>query len=195
MLALDDLMARLAKLPGLGPRSARRLALHLFKRKDQVLSPLIVSMQNAYKEIKLCQRCFNLDDQDPCRLCQDPKRQSPMLCVVADVGDVWALERTAMFKGHYHVLGGLLSAVDGMGPDKLTIYPLLERLKGGGYQEVLFAFNATVDAQTTLHYIMGQAKDLPLQFTSLAKGVPLGGELDYVDDATLAVAFQGRLGL
>lgn len=193
MFGLDDLIGRLAKLPGLGPRSARRLALHLFKKREIHLKPLIESLQSAYAEVKICSTCYNLDHVDPCTVCTDPKRQASILCVVSDVSDVWALERTAFFKGHYHVLGGLLSAVDGMGPDTLTLMELLQRLEKGAYTEVLFAFNATIDAQTTMHYIISRLKHFSLTFTSLAKGVPLGGELDYLDDATLSIALQGRL--
>ncbi len=196
MFELDDLMQRLAKLPGLGPRSARRVALHLLKKRDQLLKPLIDSLNSAYTGVKVCRTCFNLDSRDPCHICTDPKRTPQTLCVVGDVGDLWALERTACFKGHYHVLGGLLSAVDGMGPDKLRLPELLYRLSHNiPYTEVVFAFNATIDAQTTMHYIMRQLGHLPLTFTSLAKGMPLGGELDYLDDATLSIALQGRLGV
>lgn len=199
MFELDDLMARLAKLPGLGPRSARRVALHLLKKRDQLLKPLIESLTSAYTGVKVCHICFNLDNHDPCHICTDPKRVPQTLCIVGDVGDLWALERTACFKGHYHVLGGLLSAVDGMGPEKLRLPELIQRLnrqeqaEGPVYQEVVFAFNATIDAQTTMHYVIGQLKHLPLTFTTLAKGMPLGGELDYLDDATLSIAIESRL--
>ncbi len=192
MFELDNLIARLSRLPGLGQRSARRLALHLLKKREQHLRPLIESLQGAYTGVKVCSTCFNLDSHNPCVICRDPKRQGETLCIVADVGDLWALERTSYFKGHYHVLGGLLSAMDGMGPDRLTLSELIERLGKGVYTEVIFALNATIDAQTTMHYVIGQLKHLALNFTSLAKGVPLGGELDYLDDATLSIAIQKR---
>jgi recombination protein RecR len=193
MHTLDDFMARLSKLPGLGPRSAKRIALHLLKNKETHLKPFMEMCARVYDEVKSCATCFNLSDQNPCGICCDPKRSvHTTLCVVAEVGDVWALERTAAFKGHYHVLGGLLSAVDGMGPHKLHLVELKNRLEKGVYQEVLFALNATLDAQTTMHYIISQLQNLNLRFTALAKGVPLGGELDYLDDATLSIALHSR---
>lgn len=192
MHTLDDFIARLSKLPGLGPRSAKRLALHLLKNKETLLKPFIELMTHVYTDVKTCTTCFNISDQNPCSICCDPKRTLRTLCVVAEVGDVWALERTTAFKGHYHVLGGLLSAVDGMGPHKLTLVELKKRLESNDYDEVLFALNATLDAQTTMHYIISQLKHLNVRFTALAKGVPLGGELDYLDDATLSIALQSR---
>lgn len=192
MHALDDFIARLAKLPGLGPRSAKRIALYFLKNKETLLKPFMDLLNKVYTDVQTCMTCFNLSDQNPCALCVDGKRTLRTLCVVAEVGDVWALERTTAFKGHYHVLGGLLSAVDGMGPHKLTLVELKRRLENNAYDEVLFALNATLDAQTTMHYIIHQLKEMNLRFTALAKGVPLGGELDYLDDATLSIALQSR---
>ena len=194
MHALDTLIHRMSKLPGLGPRSARRLVLHLLKRRDDTLTPLIRHLEEVKNSVQTCTTCFNLDTQNPCYLCTHPKRaNSPLLCIVADVSDVWALEKTAAFQGHYHVLGGLLSAVDGVTPQQLNLDPLYARLNKGEHREVLFALNATIDAQTTMHYIISQLPaSLDLTFSSLAQGVPLGGELDYLDQATLSIAFEGR---
>lgn len=192
MHALQELIERLRRLPGLGPRSARRIALHMLKRRDDTLIPLIQTLESVCNTVQTCPRCFNVDVISPCHMCTDPTRMATTLCVVSDVNDVWAMERTHAFRGHYHVLGGLLSAVDGVGPQHIHIAELLDRLAHGSYEEVVFAFNATIDAQTTMHYIMNQLNHLSLRFTSLAKGVPLGGELDYLDDATLSLALQGR---
>lgn len=193
MHALQELISRLGRLPGLGPRSSRRIALHLIKKRDELLRPLAQTLENAYATIKTCQVCFNIDMNTMCEVCLDESRKaSKTLCVVSDVSDLWALERTQSYKGHYHVLGGLLSAVEGVGPNQINLAQLIARLESREYNEVVFAFNATIDAQTTMHYIVNYVKHLSLTFTSLAKGVPLGGELDYLDDATLSVALSGR---
>lgn len=192
MLILDDLIQKLSKLPGLGPRSARRMALHLLKRRNQLMQPLIESLSQALTGVKVCITCHNFDSHDPCHICTDIKRSETQLCVVADVADLWAFERSHIFRGKYHVLGGLLSAVDGMGPEKLTLPSLIKRLDQGSVQEVVFALNATIDGQTTMHYVMSQLKHIPLTFSNLAHGVPLGGELDYLDEGTLSLAFQAR---
>jgi len=192
MLILDDLIQKLSKLPGLGPRSARRMVLHLLKKRDHLMQPLIDSMTQAFSGVKVCTTCHNFDSHDPCHICNDPKRSESQVCVVADVSDLWAFERAHIFRGKYHVLGGLLSAVDGMGPEKLSLPSLIKRLENSPIQEVVFALNATIDGQTTMHYVMSQLKHLPLTFSNLAHGVPLGGELDYLDEGTLSLAFQAR---
>jgi recombination protein RecR len=182
----------LSRLPGLGPRSGRRIALHLLKKRDQVLQPLIDALQTAYLNIKTCHVCFNLDTQSPCTLCCDPKREKHSLCVVADVSDIWALERARVFKGKYHVLGGLLSAMDGVEPKHLSLEPLVERVRADSISEVVLALNATIDGQTTLHYVVELLQPLSVSLFTLAHGVPMGGELDYLDDGTLTTAFLDR---
>lgn len=189
---IQRLIQFLSKLPGLGPRSGRRLALHLLKKREQVFRPLIQSMQEAEAKIVTCTICHNLDTSDPCSLCQDPRRDPTLLCVVEDVSDLWAIERANIFKGYYHILGGVLSAIDGIGPQQLAINTLLERLEKSEIKEVVLALSATVDGQTTIHYLTDQLKDLPLAITTLAHGVPIGGELDYLDEGTLFTAFQAR---
>lgn len=192
VISLDALIQKLSKLPGLGPRSGRRMALYLLKKKEEQMKPLIAALQQAFDDVRTCQTCFNLDTHSPCTICTDHKRQPHTLCVVADVADLWAMERAHAFLGKYHVLGGLLSAVDGTTPDKLTISKLQERIQTEHIKEIVFALSATIDGQTTLHYIMTQLKDRGLVFTSLAHGVPLGGELDYLDDGTLSLAYKAR---
>lgn len=168
------------------------MALYLLKKKEDQMKPLIAALQQAFDDVRTCQTCFNLDTYSPCTICTDHKRQPHTLCVVADVADLWAMERAHAFLGKYHVLGGLLSAVDGTTPDKLTISKLQERIQTDNIKEIVFALSATIDGQTTLHYIMTQLKDRGLVFTSLAHGVPLGGELDYLDDGTLSLAYKAR---
>jgi recombination protein RecR len=192
MHALDELIQRLSRLPGMGPRSARRLALYLLKKKDDGLLPLIDALRRAHDDVCTCTRCFNLDTTNPCQICVDPRRKNGLLCIVADVADVWAMERAHAFSGAYHVLGGLLSAVDGVTPDKLTLTSLQKRLVEENIREVTFALSATLDGQTTLHYVMAGLQGQGLEFTSLAHGVPLGGELDYLDDGTLTLAYKAR---
>jgi recombination protein RecR len=190
MSELDTLIQLLAKLPGLGPRSARRAALYLLKRRESVLEPLASAMAKAAAAIRPCPECGNLDTMSPCAICRDPERDTKTICVVEDLADLWALERTGAFHGHYHVLGGTLSALDGIGPDDLNIGRLLARLEPG--QEVILALNATVEGQTTAHYIADRLAGAGVTLSRLAHGVPIGGELDYLDDGTLTAALQAR---
>lgn len=189
---IQRLIQYLGKLPGLGPRSGRRLALHLLKKREQVMRPLIEALQTAETTIKTCQTCYSLDTYDPCTLCTDPRRDRALLCVVQDVADLWALERANVFLGHYHVLGGVLSAIDGIGPHQLTIDALVERVQKTGIKEVVLALNATIDGQTTIHYLIDRLQPLGVSLSTLAHGVPVGGELDYLDDGTLSTAFTAR---
>ena len=192
MISLDLLIQRISKLPGLGARSARRIALHLLKKREEQMAPLIHALQQAYQEVKKCHICGNFDDNSPCHICTNPKRKNDTLCIVADVSDLWAMERAQVFSGKYHILGGLLSAVDGMTPEKLNINSLGKRIEEENMHEIVFALSATIDGQTTMHYLMAHLKDLSLTFTTLAHGVPLGGELDYMDDGTLSLAYRAR---
>ncbi|HYB11768.1 MAG TPA: recombination mediator RecR [Alphaproteobacteria bacterium] len=189
---IDRLIRMLAKLPGLGPRSARRAALHLLKRREALLEPLATALADAAKHVRACSRCGNIDTTDPCTICADARRDSSVLCVVEEVADLWALERAGLFKGRYHVLGGTLSALDGVGPDQLSIPRLVQRVREERVSEVILATNATVDGQTTAHYIADRLASLNITVTRLAHGVPLGGELDYLDDGTLAAALKAR---
>lgn len=184
-----DLMAR---LPGLGPRSARRAALFLLKRQDALLRPMAEAMADAADKIQQCKVCGNFDTLQPCAVCQETGRDEGLICVVEDVPDLWALERAGAFRGRYHVLGGVMSALDGVGPEDLTTGLLVDRIKAGSVREVILALNATVDGQTTAHYIADQLADLGVTVTRLAHGVPVGGELDYLDDGTLATALRAR---
>jgi recombination protein RecR len=189
---LDRLIQLLAKLPGLGPRSARRAALHLVKRKEALMLPLAEALAAAADKVHPCPVCGNLDTEDPCSICRDPRREQSILCVVEEVADLWALERAAAFRGRYHVLGGTLSALDGVGPSDLNIEALIRRVAGGGLKEVILATNATVDGQTTAHYITDRLAATGVAVSRLAHGVPVGGELDYLDDGTLAAALKAR---
>jgi len=189
---IDRLIQLLAKLPGLGPRSARRAALHLIKRRESLLSPLADAMHEAATAIKTCSVCGNLDTRDPCSICTDPRRDTAMICVVEEVGDLWALERTGSFKGLYHVLGGTLSALEGVGPDDLNITGLVNRARRPEVSEVILAMNATVEGQTTAHYLTDRLADCDVVVSRLAHGVPVGGELDYLDDGTLTAALKSR---
>ena len=189
---IEQLIQRLAKLPGLGPRSARRAALFLIKRKESLLQPLARALNDAAEAIKTCSTCGNLGTQDPCAICTDPKRDPSVICVVEDVADLWALERTVSFKGRYHVLGGTLSALDGVGPEDLNIPDLISRAKDAAVKEVVLATNATVDGQTTAHYIADRLSGSGVTVSGLAHGVPVGGELDYLDDGTLSAALKDR---
>jgi len=192
MSDLDTLIQLLAKLPGLGPRSARRAALYLVKRKDTVLVPLAKALTEAAANIRTCAVCGNLDTRDPCGLCADPMRDGSVICVVEDIADLWALERTGSFKGFYHVLGGTLSALDGVGPDDLNIPRLVARAKDPKVKEVILATNATVEGQTTAHYIQDRLAGTGVKVSGLAHGVPIGGELDYLDEGTLSAALKSR---
>jgi len=189
---ITRLISLLAKLPGLGPRSARRAALYLIERKESLLRPLAAAMAGAAEKISPCQICFNLDSVDPCAICADPRRDRTRVCVVEQVSDLWALERAGAFTGLYHVLGGTLSALDGVGPEELNIGALLARTSSGRISEVVLALNATVDGQTTLHYLNDRLANRGLRVSGLAHGVPVGGELDYLDDGTLAAAMRDR---
>ena len=187
------LISLLARLPGLGPRSARRAALYLIERKESQLAPLIGALSEVSEKISPCRICGNLDSQNPCAICKDPRRERGMICVVEQVGDLWALERAGAFPGCYHVLGGTLSALDGVGPEDLNIAGLLER--AGGASEVVLALNATVDGQTTAHYLKDLLAGKGVTVSALAHGVPVGGELDYLDDGTLGAAMRERRGI
>jgi recombination protein RecR len=188
---IEKLVQLLAKLPGLGPRSARRVALQLLKKREALLVPLADAMHEAADAIRVCEICGNLDTTSPCALCRDERRDPHILCVVEDVADLWALERAGVFRGRYHVLGGALSALDGVTPERLNIAPLLARL-GQGVDEVILAMNATVEGQTTAHYLMDLLAQQKVKITRLAHGVPVGGELDYLDEGTLSAAFKAR---
>ena len=189
---LQRLIDLLAKLPGLGPRSAKRAALHLLKKRDPLMRPLAFALDEAAEKVKACGTCGNWDSIDPCAICADPARDASILCVVADVGDLWALERVGAHRGRYHVLGGLLSPLDGVGPNELSIGTLVERAKAGGVKEVVLALPATVDGQTTAHYLGDHLLGAGPAVTRLSQGVPVGGELDYLDEGTLAAAMKTR---
>jgi recombination protein RecR len=195
--AFGQLVRELARLPGLGPRSARRIALHLLTRAKPQGRDLAAALIQAADRLKICSTCGNLDDCDPCHICTDPKRESHSLCVVASVADVWAMERTHQFKGRYHILGGILSAIDGVTPDQLRLQGLLDRLRAAPPSEVILALAATVDGQATMHYLndcIAQAfpANARPKVTRLALGLPLGGELDFLDDGTITVALRAR---
>jgi len=189
---IDTLIGLMAKLPGLGPRSARRAVLHLIRKRGQLLMPLADAMTAVARTARECLRCGNIGTQDLCEICQDGRRANGTLCVVENVADLWAMERTHVFKGRYHVLGGVLSALDGVGPEELRIPQLVARVPEEDISEVILALNATVDGQTTAHYIADQLEDYPVDLTSLAQGVPIGGELDYLDDGTISAALNAR---
>jgi recombination protein RecR len=190
MSPLDQLMNLLAKLPGLGPRSARRMVLHLLKRREALLLPLIEALQNATHQVHTCSVCGNLGGKDPCEICRDAGQS--LICIVEDVADLWALERSHAFRGLYHVLGGTLSALEGVRPVDLRIDPLLARLKNGTVKEVILALNATVEGQTTAHYVAEKIAPMGIAISRLAHGLPVGGELDYLDDGTLTAAMNAR---
>jgi recombination protein RecR len=188
---IERLIQLLAKLPGLGPRSARRAALVLLKKRETLLEPLAQAMASAAAALKQCSDCGNLDTTNPCALCRNPERNNGIICVVEDVADLWALERAGIFRGRYHVLGGALSALDGVTPERLNIAPLVQRASNGAV-EVILAMNATVEGQTTAHYLLDILEPLNVKVTRLAHGVPVGGELDYLDEGTLSAAFTAR---
>lgn len=189
---IERLIALLAKLPGLGPRSARRAALILLKRRDQLLVPLSGALAEAAERVRTCGVCGALDTRDPCSICTDPERDAGLICVVEEVGALWAMERAKAFHGRYHVLGGLLSALDGVGPDSLRVDQLVSRVAAPDVREVVLALPATVDGQTTAHFLAERLAGLPSQITMLARGVPVGGELDWLDDGTIAQAMRAR---
>jgi len=192
---IERLIQLLARLPGLGPRSARRAALHLIRKREELLGPLADAMRVARERIVTCSVCGNIDTSDPCSLCADPRRDGTTLVVVETVGDLWALERAGVLNARYHVLGGALSPLDGVGPDELNIGALVGRVAEGGVREVILAVNATVDGQTTAHYITELLSPYEVKCTRLAHGVPVGGELDYLDEGTLAAALKSRIDL
>jgi recombination protein RecR len=189
---IERLIALLGKLPGLGPRSARRAALALLKRRDQLLTPLSQALADAAAKVKACSTCGALDTSDPCAVCADASRDAGLICVVDEVGSLWALERGGAFRGRYHVLGGLLSALDGIGPQALRIDELARRVSGGEVREVILALPATVDGQTTAHYVAERLQPYAVQTSMLARGVPVGGDLDWLDDGTIAQALKAR---
>ncbi len=189
---IERLIQLLARLPGLGPRSARRAALHLVRRRVELMEPLSAALADALSKIEICGTCGNVDTRDPCTVCADVSRDRSILVVVENVADLWALERAAAVSGRYHVLGGTLSPLDGVGPDDLNLASLVARVRGGEFKEVLLALNATVDGQTTAHYVTDLLRDTGVKITRLAHGVPVGGELDYLDEGTLAAAIRQR---
>lgn len=192
---IEKLIQLLARVPGLGPRSARRAALYLIKKKEALLEPLGLAMQEAARKVRVCSICGNVDTSEPCSICSDPRRDDSIIIVVEDVSDLWALERAGTMHAKYHVLGGRLSPLDGIGPDDLNITSLVNRVASGNVKEIILAVNATVEGQTTAHYLTDQLSDYPVKITRLAHGVPVGGELDYLDDGTLAAALRSRTSL
>ncbi|WP_265529939.1 recombination mediator RecR [Sphingomicrobium marinum] len=189
---LEALTQALSRLPGLGPRSARRAVLHLIKKRDGVLEPLLTALAEVSEQLSTCSICGNVDTSDPCGVCKDPKRDDRLLCVVEEVSDLWALNRSRLFPGRFHVLGGRLSALDGVRPEDLSIEALLNRVEAGGIDEVVLAMNATLEGQTTAHYLSERLEKFPVRLTQLAHGLPVGGELDYLDEGTLAQALRAR---
>jgi recombination protein RecR len=190
--SLDQLIRKLARLPGLGPRSARRAVLYLLKNRDRLMVPLAQDLFDIASQVRACVECGNLGNSDKCSICHDPQRDQSCICVVEDVGDLWAMERAAVYRGVYHILGGTLSALDGRGPDDLQIDKLVRRANTLAATEVILALSATVDGQTTAHYIAERLAVTSVEVTRLAHGVPVGGELDYLDDGTLAQALKAR---
>ena len=188
----DHLISLLGKIPGLGPRSARRAALGLIKKKDALMRPLANALTDVAENVHPCMTCGNLDVENPCHICTSTKRDRSLVCVIEDVSDLWALERAGSFRGLYHIIGGTLSALDGVGPDDLNISGLVERASDPDLKEIIIATNATVDGQTTAHYITEQLKQFDITVSRLAHGVPIGGELDYLDDGTLTTALNSR---
>lgn len=189
---IEALSAALARLPGFGPRSARRAVLHLLKKREGALVPLLRALEAVDARLAECQVCGNIDTSDPCGICADPRRDDRSIAVVEEVADLWALERSRLFPGRFHVLGGRLSALDGVRPEDLTIDRLVVRVEKGGVDEIVLAMNATLEGQTTAHYIADRLAGFPVRLTQLAHGLPVGGELDYLDDGTLAQALRAR---
>ena len=189
---LEALTQALARLPGLGPRSARRAVLHLIKKREAVLEPLLKALAEVSDTLSTCSTCGNVDTSDPCSICKDVRRDERLLCVVEEVADLWALDRSRLFPGRFHVLGGRLSALDGIRPEDLAIDSLIARLEKGGIDEVVLAMNATLEGQTTAHYLAERLEKFPIRITQLAHGLPVGGELDYLDEGTLAQALRAR---
>lgn len=189
---IEALARALARLPGLGPRSARRAVLHLLKRRETTLAPLLSALEAVNDRLATCSTCGNVDTSDPCAICLDPRRDARALCVVEEVADLWALDRSRLFAGRFHVLGGRLSALEGVRPEDLNVDGLLRRVAEGGIDEVVLAMNATLEGQTTAHYIAERIEAYPVRVTQLAHGLPVGGELDYLDEGTLAQALRAR---
>ena len=189
---IDALTQALARLPGLGPRSARRAVLHLMKKRETVLTPLLRALERVGETLSVCAVCGNVDTTNPCGICTDNRRDTRLLCVVEEVSDLWALERSRLFPGRFHVLGGRLSALEGVRPEDLTIDSLVGRVAAGGVDEVVLAMNATLEGQTTAHYLAERLERFPVRITQLAHGLPVGGELDYLDEGTLAQALRAR---
>lgn len=189
---IEKLIKIISKLPALGARSARRIVLHLLKKKDSTLLPLIAALQDVADNIKKCPICGNFDTNEPCTICSDAARDAELVCVVQDVADLWAMERVGLYKGQYHVLGGILSALDGITPEDLNIETLFSRLNQGVVKEVILALPATIDGQITTHYLLSRMKNYPVKVTTLAQGLPLGAELDYMDDGTIQLALSAR---
>ena len=189
---IDALTQALSRLPGLGPRSARRAVLHLLKKREVALAPLLRALEAVNEKLATCSLCGNVDTVDPCAICTDPRRDARMLCVVEEVADLWALDRTRLFPGRFHVLGGRLSALEGIRPEDLGIDRLVGRIEAGGIDEVVLAMNATLEGQTTAHYVAERIERFPVRVTQLAHGLPVGGELDYLDEGTLAQALRAR---
>ena len=192
---IERLVNLLAKLPGLGPRSARRAVLALIRRRETLLSPLARAINDASNAVRVCSICGNIDGRDPCTICVDHRRDNTLICVVEDVSDLWALERTHAFRGRYHVLGGILSALDGIGPEDLCIPELIKRAGNLEVSEVILALSATVDGQTTAYYLADKLANIGISVSGLAHGIPVGGELDYLDEGTLSAAIKARRGL
>ena len=189
---IEALTQALARLPGLGPRSARRAVLHLMKKREGALEPLLAALQQVAASLSSCSTCGNLDTSNPCAICRDPRRDERLLCVVEEVADLWALDRSRLFPGRFHVLGGRLSALEGIRPEDLAIESLVARIAAGGIDEVVLAMNATLEGQTTAHYLAERLEKFPVRLTQLAHGLPVGGELDYLDEGTLAQALRAR---
>ena len=189
---IDALTQALARLPGLGPRSARRAVLHLMKKRETAMAPLLRALERVNETLAVCSICGNVDTTDPCGICADPRRDARLLCVVEEVSDLWALDRSHLFPGRFHVLGGRLSALEGVRPEDLTIDSLIARVAAGGIDEVVLAMNATLEGQTTAHYLAERLESYPIRLTQLAHGLPVGGELDYLDEGTLAQALRAR---
>ncbi|HEY9580386.1 MAG TPA: recombination mediator RecR [Rhizorhapis sp.] len=189
---IESLTQALSKLPGLGPRSARRAVLYLLKRRETAMGPLLRALEAVNEALETCSVCGNVDTTNPCSICSDPRRDDRALCVVEDVADLWALEKSRLFPGRFHVLGGRLAALEGIRPEDLSIDALISRVAAGGIDEVVLAMNATLEGQTTAHYIAERIDQYPVRLTQLAHGLPVGGELDYLDEGTLAQALRAR---
>ncbi len=190
---IDELIRLFGKLPGLGPRSARRVVLHIIRQKEKLMAPLASTLERSLTSIRTCSVCGNLDSHDPCGICADARRDPSVICIVEELADLWAIERCNLYKGQYHVLGGTLSAMDDRGPAQLNIEPLIERAARDSVKEIILATNATIEGQTTAHYLTTRLESCNVTISRLAQGIPMGGELDYLDDGTLGAALKARL--